>query len=238
MTAAPARKVAVVTAAGKGIGAAIARRLAADGWSLGLLSPSGRAETLAAELGGFGVTGSITDPADLDRLVDGTRERFGRLDAIVVNAGHAPKGELLALSDADWQAAFELLFLGAVRLIRKATPAMVEAGGGSVVVMSSFAAVEPEETFAASAAMRGALLNFAKIYADTQAKHGIRINTVLPGFVDSLPERPERRARIPLGRYARADEAGALVAFLLSDDAAYLTGQTLRLDGGLIRAAH
>jgi NAD(P)-dependent dehydrogenase (short-subunit alcohol dehydrogenase family) len=230
MTAAPARKVAVVTAAGKGIGAAIARRLAADGWSLGLLSPSGRAETLAAELGGFGVTGSITDPADLDRLVDGTRERFGRLDAIVVNAGHAPKGELLALSDADWQAAFELLFLGAVRLIRKATPAMV--------VMSSFAAVEPEETFAASAAMRGALLNFAKIYADTQAKHGIRINTVLPGFVDSLPERPERRARIPLGRYARADEAGALVAFLLSDDAAYLTGQTLRLDGGLIRAAH
>lgn len=229
-------KVAIVTAAGKGIGAAIARRLAADGWSLGLLSPSGRSEALAEELGGFAVTGSLTQPADLDRLVDGTLERFGRLDAMVVNAGHPPKGELLALTDDDWQKTFELLFLSAVRLLRKATPALVEAGGGSVVLMSSFAAIEPDPGFAGSAAIRGALLNFAKVYADTQAKHGIRINTVLPGFVDSLPEKEERRARIPLGRYARADEAGALVSFLLSQDAAYLTGQTLRLDGGMIRS--
>lgn len=236
MTDRPKQKTALVTAAGKGIGAAIARRLAADGWAVGTLSPSGGAEALAAELGGFGVTGSLTEAGDLDRLVDGAIERFGRIDAVVVNAGHAPKGELLALSDADWQAAYDLLFLSAVRLIRRATPAMIEAGGGSVVIMSSFAAIEPEETFATSAAMRGALLNFAKIYADTQAKHGIRINTVLPGFVDSLPEKPERRTRIPLGRYARAEEAGALVSFLLSDDAAYLTGQTLRLDGGLIRS--
>ncbi|MGF1626489.1 MAG: SDR family oxidoreductase [Alphaproteobacteria bacterium] len=233
---AEARKVALVTAAGKGIGEAIARRLAADGWAVATLSPSGRAEALAAELGGFGVTGSLTEPADLDRLADGALERFGRIDAVVVNAGHAPKGDLLALADADWQAAFELLFLSAVRLIRKATPALIAAGGGSVVIMSSFAAVEPDETFATSAAMRGALLNFAKMYADSQAQHGIRINTVLPGFVDSLPEKPGRRERIPLGRYARAEEAGALVAFLLSDDAAYLTGQSLRLDGGMIRS--
>jgi NAD(P)-dependent dehydrogenase (short-subunit alcohol dehydrogenase family) len=229
-------KVALVTAAGKGIGAAIAQRLAKDGWTLGLLSPSGRAEALAAELGGFAVTGSLTEAADLDRLVDGALAKFGRIDAVVINSGHPPKGELLALSDADWQATFELLFLSAVRLLRKATPALVAAGGGSVVLMSSFAAIEPDPAFAGSAALRGALLNFAKVYADTQAKHGIRINTVLPGFVDSLPEKEERRARIPLGRYARADEAGALVSFLLSNDAAYLTGQTLRLDGGMIRS--
>jgi len=236
MTDEPARKVAIVTAAGKGIGAGIARRLAADGWTVALMSPSGGAERLAEALGGFGVTGSLTEAGGIDRLVDGTLERYGRIDAVVSNAGHAPKGKLLELSDDDWQAAYDLLFLAAVRLVRRATPALIEAGGGAVVMMSSFAAIEPDEIFATSSCMRAALVNFAKIYADTHARYGIRINTVLPGYIDSLPEKPERRARIPLGRYGRVDEAGALAAFLVSPDAAYLTGQCLRLDGGLIRA--
>ncbi|MEZ5669087.1 MAG: SDR family oxidoreductase [Alphaproteobacteria bacterium] len=236
MSATPTAKTALVTASGKGIGAAIARRLAADGWNVATLSPSGGAERLADEIGGFGVTGSLTEETDLDRLVDGAKARFGRIDAVVVNAGHAPKGTLLELTDDQWQGAYDLLFVSAVRLIRKATPALVAAGGGSVVIMSSFAAAEPEETFATSACMRAALVNFAKIYADTQARHGIRINTVLPGYIDSLPEKAERRAKIPLGRYGHAAEAGGLVSFLLSDDGAYLTGQCLRLDGGLVRA--
>lgn len=228
--------VAIVTAAGKGMGAACARRLAEEGWRVATLSPSGAAEALAEELGGFGVTGSLTEPADLDRLVNGALERFGRIDALVVNAGHPPKGALLDLSDADWLAAYDLMFLSAVRLIRAVTPRFREAGKGAVVILSSFAAEEPDPGFATSAVVRGGLRAFAKMYADTEAANGIRANTVLPGFIDSLPEKPGRRERIPMGRYGTVAEVAETVAFLVSDRASYLTGQTFRLDGGMIKA--
>lgn len=229
--------VALVTAAGKGMGAASARALAADGYRLGLLSPSGAAEALAQELGGFGVTGSLTEPADTDALIDGALSRWGRLDALVINAGHPPKGTLLELTDEDWIKAYDLMFLSAVRMLRKAIPVMREAGGGSVVVLSSFAALEPDDMFATSAVVRGGLLAYTKMLADQEAPNNIRLNTVVPGFIDSIPEKPGRRERIPMGRYGKAGEIGAAVAFLCSDEASYLTGNTLRLDGGMIRAA-
>lgn len=228
--------VAIVTAAGKGMGAGSARRLAADGYRVATLSPSGAAEALAEELGGFGVTGSLTEKADLDRLVSGALERFGRIDALVVNTGHPPKGALLELSDEDWIAAYELMFLSAVRLIRAVTPVFRAAGRGSVVIISSFAAEEPDPGFATSAVVRGGLRHFAKMYADTEAANGIRINTVLPGFIDSLPEKPGRRDRVPMGRYGTVAEVAEVVAFLVSERASYLTGQTFRLDGGMIKA--
>jgi NAD(P)-dependent dehydrogenase (short-subunit alcohol dehydrogenase family) len=231
------RPVALVTAAGKGMGAAIARKLSADGYAIATLSPSGGAEALAAELGGFGVTGSLTEPADTDRLIDGALQRWGRIDALVVNAGHPPKGALLDLTDDDWRQAFDLMFLSAVRMLRRVVPVMRDQGGGSVTVLSSFAAIEPDAGFATSAVVRGGLHAFTKMLADQEAPNGIRLNTVVPGFIDSLPEKPGRRERIPMGRYGTTAEVADAVAFLASPAASYLTGQTLRLDGGMIRAA-
>jgi len=233
----PDAPVALVTASGKGMGAGIARTLAARGYRVGTLSPSGGAEALAGELGGFGVTGSLTEAADTDRLIDEALSRWGRIDALVINAGHPPKGALLDLTDEEWITAYELMFLSAVRMLRKTVPPMRAAGGGSVVVMSSFAALEPDDTFATSAVVRSGLLAFTKMLADQEAPHGIRMNTVVPGFIDSLPEKPGRRERIPMGRYGTVEEVAEAVAFLCSDAASYLTGNVLKLDGGMIRSA-
>lgn len=228
-------KVALVTAAGKGIGAAIARALHADGYRLALLSPSGNAEKLAKELGGRAVTGSVTAPADLERLVKTALDAWGRIDVVVNNTGHPPKGKLLEIADADWHVGLDMILLNVIRLARLVTPVMLRQGGGAFVNLSSYATFEPEADFPLSA-LRAALASWTKLYSDQHAAHGIRMNSVLPGFADSLPEKAERKARIPMGRYARADEIAAAVAFLASDKASYITGQNLRVDGGITRA--
>lgn len=231
-----ADKVALVTAAGKGMGAAIARRLAEDGYQLGLLSPSGAAVDLAEELGGFGVTGSVTDSADLAKLVSVGLERYGRVDAVVNHTGHPPKGPLLEISDEDWHHGLDLVMLNVVRMARLVTPIMVRQGSGAIVNISTFAIFEPSPVFPVSAALRAALASFTKLYADEYAANGVRMNNVLPGYIDSLPETEERRDAIPMGRYGTVDEIAATVAFLLAADAGYITGQNLRVDGGLTRS--
>jgi len=229
-------RVAVITAGGSGMGAAAARRLAADGFGIAILSSSGKGEALATELGGVGVTGSNQSSDDLARLVDATMERFGRIDALVNSAGHGPRAPLLELTDDDWQTGMDVYFLSAVRPTRLVTPIMQAQGSGAIVNISTFSTFEPEAGFPTSGVFRAGLASFAKLYADRYAAEGIRMNNVLPGFIDSFPESEEIRARIPLGRYGRVEEVAELIALLASERGAYITGQNIRIDGGITRS--
>jgi NAD(P)-dependent dehydrogenase (short-subunit alcohol dehydrogenase family) len=226
-------KVAIITAAGKGVGAAVARELAASGYKLSLLSNSGGALNLAEELGGIGMIGSVTEPSDLVNLVETSMESFGRIDAVVNNTGHPPKGELLEISDSDWHHGLDLLILNVVRVARHVTPIFISQGGGAIVNISTFSAFEPELAFPVSSTLRAGLASFIKLYANRYAEAGIRINNVLPGYMDNYPESEENLAKIPMKRYARVEEIAKTVRFLLSEDAGYITGQNLRADGGI-----
>lgn len=229
-------QVAIVTAAGQGMGAAIARELAAHGYDLALMSVSGGAERLAEELGGLGITGSVTDPDDLQALVERTMAAYDRIDAVVNNTGHPPKGPLLEISDAAWHAGLDMVVLNVVRMSRLVTPIMQAQGGGAIVNISTFAAFEPDAGFPVSSSLRAALAGFTKLYADKYAGDGIRMNNVLPGFIDSYPESAEIVQRIPAGRFGRVSEIAATTRFLLSAEAGYITGQNIRVDGGITRA--
>ena len=147
-------KVAIVTAAGKGIGAAVAKALAETGYRVSLMSNSGGAVALADELGGIGMTGSVTNPDDLKKLVDITMEKYGRIDAVVNNTGHPPKGDILAISDDDWHLGLELLILNVVRMARLVTPIFEQQGSGAMVNISTFSAFEPDPAFPVSSSLR------------------------------------------------------------------------------------
>jgi NAD(P)-dependent dehydrogenase (short-subunit alcohol dehydrogenase family) len=229
-------KVALISGGGSGMGAACARRLAAEGYRVGVLSSSGKGEALARELDGVGVTGSYESEADLHRLVDLAMARWGRVDVLVNSAGHGPRGPVLDLTDADWHRGLEVYLLSAIRPARLVAPLMAAQGGGSIVNISTFAAFEPDPAFPTSGVFRAGLAAFTKLFADEYAPKGVRMNNVLPGFIDSLPEREAFRARIPMGRYGHVEEIAAVVAFLASDGAGYVTGQNLRVDGGITRS--
>lgn len=229
-------KVAIITAGGSGMGAAAARRLAQDGFGVAILSSSGKGEALAVELGGVGVTGSNQSADDLARLVDLTMKKWGRVDVLVNSAGHGPRAPVLELSDDDWHRGMEVYFLNVVRPTRLVTPIMQAQGGGAIINISTFAAFEPDPVFPTSGVFRAGLAAFTKLFADKYAAQNIRMNNVLPGFIDSRPEKDEFRARIPMGRYGSTDEIAATIAFLASEGAGYITGQNLRVDGGITRA--
>lgn len=230
-------KVALITAGGSGMGADSARRMAADGFKIGILSSSGKGEALAHELGGVGVTGSNQSNDDLQSLVDAAMAHWGRIDVLVNSAGHGPRAPVLELTDEDWHTGMDVYFMNAVRPTRLVTPIMQAQGGGSIINISTFAAFEPDPVFPTSGVFRAGLAAFAKLFSDKYAADNIRMNNVLPGFIDSLPEKEEFRARIPMGRYGRSyDEITSVVSLLASEGGGYITGQNIRVDGGITRS--
>ncbi len=226
-------KVAIVTAGGSGMGAGAARRLAADGFGIAILSSSGKGEALAKELGGLGVTGSNQSNDDLQRLTDQTMGKWGRVDVLVNSAGHGPRAPILELSDDDWHAGLDVYFLNVVRPTRLITPIMQRQRSGVIINISTFAAFEPDPVFPTSGVFRAGLAAYTKLFSDKYAAENIRMNNVLPGFIDSLPEKKEFRDRIPMQRYGKTEEIADVIAFLASDSAGYITGQNIRVDGGI-----
>ncbi|MDM9624294.1 SDR family oxidoreductase [Rhizobium sp. S152] len=228
-------KVAIITAGGSGMGAAAARRLAADGFKVSILSSSGKGEALAAELGGIGVTGSNQSNDDLKRLVDKTTDRWGRVDVLVNSAGHGPRAGITEITDEQWHTGMDVYLMNVIRPVRLVTPIMQAQKAGAIINISTAWVFEPSPMFPTSAVFRAGLAAYTKLYADTFAADNIRINNVLPGWIDSLPATEERRDSVPMGRYGTSAEIAATISFLASEGAGYITGQSLKVDGGLMR---
>lgn len=231
-----AEKVAIVTAGGSGMGAAVAKRLAADGYKLAILSSSGKGEALAQELGGIGVTGSNQSNDDLQRLTDLTLEKFGRIDVLVNSAGHGPRASILEITDEQWHIGLDVYLMNVIRPTRIVAPVMVKQKAGAIVNISTAWAFEPSSMFPTSAVFRAGLASYTKIFSDTYAADNVRMNNVLPGWIDSLPATEERRESVPMQRYGKSEEIAATVAFLASEGGGYITGQNIRVDGGLTRS--
>ena len=225
-----------MTAASRGIGAACARVLAERGYRLALLARSAEVDDLARRLGAVAVRGSVASGEDLARMVEAALSRYGRIDAVVNNTGHPAKGELLDLSDDDWKSGFDLLLLSVIRMARLVTPFFQRQGRGAIVNVSSLWAVEPSLDAPVSSTLRAGLSAFTKLYADRHAAEGIRMNCVLAGFATTYPVAEKYASAIPMARISEPEEVARVAAFLLSDDAAYVTGQSIRSDGGLTRS--
>jgi 3-oxoacyl-[acyl-carrier protein] reductase len=253
------RRVAVVTAATKGLGRASAEALAAAGYALAICA---RTETevaaVAATLEQSGapvlaVSADVAQPDDLARLFALVDERYGRLDVLVSNAGGPPPGAFTAVTDEQWSGAFELTLMSAVRSFRLALDRMRPSGFGRLVLIGSSSIRQPISELVLSNAFRPALAGIVKTLAGEVAADGVTVNMVAPGRVDTerVRELDERRAEkagvpvqefrqafertIPAGRYGDPAEVGSVVSFLASDAASYVTGQTILVDGGLVR---
>jgi NAD(P)-dependent dehydrogenase (short-subunit alcohol dehydrogenase family) len=230
------QKVVLVTAASKGIGAGIAREFAARGYGVALLARADAVHAVAKELGGIAVTGSVTRAESLEHLVSSALHQWGRIDTVINNTGHPAKGDLLALREDAWSEGYELILESAMRMARLVTPIMERQGSGSFVTISSYAAVRPDLARPVSSVFRAALGAWTKLHAEHCAPKGIRVNAVMPGFVDSYAATPEVIASIPMQRIGKVAELAKVVAWLASDEASYITGQNLLVDGGMVRS--
>ena len=229
-------KVVILTAAGSGMGADAAKKLESDGFKISILSSSGKGEALAKELGGIGFTGSNQSNDDLKKIVDETVNKWGRIDVLVNSAGHGPKGPILELTDEDWHTGMDTYLMNVVRSSRLVTPIMQQQKSGVIINISTFATFEPDPVFPTSGVFRAGLASFTKLFSNKYASDNIRMNNILPGFIDSLPEKEEFRVRIPLKRYGKTNEISEVVSFLASDGASYITGQNIRVDGGITKS--
>ena len=230
------KKVAAFIASGTGMGADAAKHLSSKGYDIAIMSSSGKGEELAKELGGLGYTGSNLIAENIEDFIKNVLFKYNKIDVLVNSAGHGPKGDILEIKDDDWINGMEIYFLNVVRASRIVTPIMQKQKYGSIINISTFAVFEPEPNFPTSGVFRSGLAAFTKLYSDKYAKDNIRMNNILPGFIDSLPEKKEFLERIPLQRYGKVSEISAVVEMLASDGGAYITGQNIRVDGGITRS--
>lgn len=253
-------KVALVAGASQGIGRAVALGFAREGAKVSICARGEERlrdaeESIRRESGGeiLAVAADVSRLEDIQRFVARTVEQFGRLDVVVTNAGGPPPGEFMKFTDEDWENAFRLNFLSAVRLTREAVPHMRKVGGGRVINISSYAVKEPIPGLVLSNGVRSGAIGLAKSLSRELAKDNILVNNVCPGRIDTDRARKLNQARaerlkkpveeidremaaeIPLGRYGTAEETANLIVFLGSDKARYITGTTIQIDGGLVR---
>ncbi len=238
---------ALVTGASRGIGRAVALRLASEGASVALNYNSGReeAEAVAAEIAAAGgsavaLQGNVADAAQAEALVDAAAEALGGLDILVNNAGITRDNLLMRLSEDDWDAVIDTNLKGAFLCTKAAIRPMLRQRSGRIVNMSSVVALTGNPGQANYTAAKAGLIGFTRTVAREVASRGITVNAIAPGFiatqmVDSIPEdlQAQIRERIPLGAFGTPEDVAGCVAFLVSADAAYITGQVLSIDGGL-----
>ncbi len=230
------KKVAAFIASGSGMGADSAKHLNAKGYDIAIMSSSGKGEKLAIDLGGLGYTGSNLEAQDIKIFLDKVHKKFGKIDVLINSAGHGPKGDILEIGDDEWIKGMEVYLLNVVRASRIITPIMQKQQNGSIINISTFAVFEPDSNFPTSGIFRSGLAAFTKLYSDKYAKDNIRMNNILPGFIDSLPVKEDFLRRIPLQRYGKVSEISAVVEMLASEGGAYITGQNIRVDGGITRS--
>ena len=230
------KKVAIIIAGGSGMGADAAKKLASNDFNISILSSSGKGEALANKLNGIGITGSNQSNKDIKNLVNTTYNKWGRIDLLVNSAAHGPRGPILELTDNDWHLGLDIYLLNVIRSVREVTPIMQKQKFGSIINISTFATFEPDPVFPTSGVFRAGLASFTKLFVEKYSKNNIRMNNILPGFIDSLPEKKEFKKRIPLNRYGKVNEISEVINFLSSDGAAYITGQNIRVDGGITKS--
>lgn len=228
-------KVCIVVGGGRGIGGAIAREMHARGYKLALMSPSDSCEKLASELGAVAHRGMAQNYDDLKALVDLTVSTYGRIDAVLNHTGHPPKGDLLEISEEDWDLASDMVLKFVIRMSKLVTPLMEKQGHGSIVNITSYATGEPSAWFPAGCVYRAGVASFSKLYSDRYGPKNIRMNCLLPGFTDSL-DVGDYGELAALKRVARVEEQAKAAAFLLTDESSYITGICLKSDGGVTRA--
>jgi 3-oxoacyl-[acyl-carrier protein] reductase len=254
-------KVALIAGASKGLGYAVARALAGEGATVSISSRDEASIAQAAsrierDTGAkvFAMPVDVRSPEAIDRWVKTTGDRFGGIDALMTNSGGPSAGAALSFDDQAWQDAAELLLFSAIRMVRAAVPSMQTRGGGAILMSTSASVKEPIPNLGLSTVLRASVSALAKTLALELAPAKIRVNQIIPGRIDTDRVRQldeinakkqgvsaeEAKARsiaaIPLGRYGEGEEFGRVGAFLLSDAAAYMTGATVQVDGGLIRS--
>jgi NAD(P)-dependent dehydrogenase (short-subunit alcohol dehydrogenase family) len=224
----------MIIGGGRGMGAAIAREMHARGYRLALMSPSGSCEALAAELGGVAHRGRAEEAAETQALFDLTMRSYGRIDSVLIHVGGPPKGDLLETPEDDWDRAHAMVIKPVIRVTKLVTPVMEAQGSGSIVAITTYSAFEPSLMFPTSSVYRVGVSSFAKLCSDRYGPEGIRMNCLLPGFTDSL-DVGKFADHAALKRIARVEEQAKAAAFLLTGDSSYVTGQSLRVDGGTTR---
>ena len=228
-------KTCLVIGGGRGMGAATAREMHKRGYRLSLMSPSESCEQLAKDLKAVALRGKAENKENLKSIVSFTMEKYGRIDSVLVHVGGPPKGDLLEIDDGDWDKANQMIIKPVISVAKLVTPIILEQGGGSIVNITTFSAFEPSLTFPTSSVYRAGVSSFTKLFSERYGAKNIRMNCLLPGFTDSLNLPDEFAQLSSLKRLARAEEQAKVAAFLLSDDSSYITGQSIRSDGGVTR---